>query len=236
MSTPVVTKEMLRRLGEFDTCTVANAIEAFRVRLRNEGFSDSSIACRTPKMPVMVGQAVTLRVRSSEPSMKEGYYPDLPGWWERLESEPGGLHRVLVIEDIDHHPGRGALVGTIHACIIKALGCVGVVTNGSIRGLERFEHYGLHAFSAGVSPSHAFGHVVAAGVPVTVGGMCINPGDILHGDRHGIVMVPAEVAPKLPDVAMRFRAQETRLCDFCASSGFSPTALRRLIETQTRGD
>jgi len=235
MNAPAVTLETLRRLGEFDTCTVANAIESFRVRLRNEGFSNSSISCRIPKLPVVVGLAVTLRVKSSEPSMKEGYYLGGPDWWERLEIEPSEYPRILVIEDVDHHPGRGALVGTIHACIIKALGCVGVVTNGSVRGLERFEQYGLQAFSAGVSPSHAFGHAVAAGAPVEIAGMRIGPGDILLGDRHGIITVPAGIAPELPDAAMRFRAQETRLCDFCASSGFSPPALRRLIETESSG-
>lgn len=235
MNAPAVTQETLRRLGEFDTCTVANAIESFCVRLRNEGFDNCSISCRIPKLPAVVGLAVTLRARSSEPSMKEGNYLGGPDWWERPEIGQGEHPRILVIEDVDHHPGRGALLGTIHACIIKALGCVGVVTNGSVRGLERLERYGLQAFSAGVSPSHAFGHVVAAGVPVEVAGLRIGPGDILHGDRHGLITVPAEIAPKLPDVAMRFRAQGTRLCDFCASSGFSPPALRRLIETQSSG-
>ena len=232
MNTPV-TSDLLRMLREFDTCTVANAIESFHVRLRNEGFSDTSIVCRTPKLPVMVGLALTLRVRSSEPSIKEGFHLNRPDWWEQLSVEPCEQHRVLVIEDVDHHPGRGALVGTIHACIIKAFGCEGVVTNGSVRGLERFERYGIKAFSTGISPSHAFGHIIAVGVPVEVGGMRIAPGDILHGDRHGIVTVPLEIAHQLPEVAMRFRAQEARLCDFCDSSGFSTAGLRRLIESDS---
>jgi regulator of RNase E activity RraA len=222
--------EILRRLGEFDTCTVANAIESFGVRLRNEGFSDSTLACRTPLMPAMVGRAVTLRVRSAEPSMKEAFYLDQPDWWERLDIHPDGRPLVLVIEDADAHPGRGALVGRFHACILKALGCVGVVTNGAVRGLEKFEGTGLQAFSGDVSPSHAYGHVVAAGGPVEVAGLRIMPGEILHGDRHGIVSVPAELAARLPEVARRFREREARMCEFCASAGFSPSALRRQIQ------
>src|ERR1022692_1179877 len=94
---------------------LANAIESFGVRLRNEGFSDSTLACRTPRIPVMVGQAVTLRVRSSDPPMGDVFYLDQPDWWERLDIEPSEHPRVLVIEDIDHHPGRGALVGALRS-------------------------------------------------------------------------------------------------------------------------
>jgi 4-hydroxy-4-methyl-2-oxoglutarate aldolase len=229
MNNPV-TPETLRRLAEFDTCTVANAVESFAVRLRNVGFSNSTLSCRMPQMPAMVGQAVTLRVRSSEPSMKAAFYLDQSDWWERLDIQPGGPPRVLVIEDVDSHPGRGALVGSVHACILKALGCVGVVTNGAVRALETFEDIGLQAFSVGVSPSHAYGHVVVAGVPVEVAGLRIEPGEIVHGDRHGVVTIPSDLAARLPEVAGRLRDREKRMCQFCASAGFSTSALRRLIE------
>ncbi len=212
---------------------MANAIDSFSVRLRNEGFANSTLACRTPLMPAMVGQAVTLRVRSAEPSMKDAFYLDYPDWWERLEITPGEHPLVLVIEDTDHHPGRGAMVGVLHACILRALGCVGVVTNGAVRGLPNFEELGLQAFSGGVSPSHAYGHVVASGVPVEVAGLRIAPGDILHGDRHGLVSVPSELAARLPAVAGRSRDREARMCEFCGSAGFSAAALRREIETDT---
>jgi len=212
---------------------MANAIESFSLRLRNEGFGNSTVASRTPGMAPMVGEAITLRVRSSEPSMKGGFYLDQPDWWERLDLGPIDLPRVLVIEDSDPHPGRGALVGPVHACILKALGCVGVVTNGAVRGLEKFEDIGLRAFSGSVSPSHAYGHVIAAGVPVEVAGLRIAPREILHGDRHGFVTVPPGLAVGLPEVAARLREREARMCRFCASAGFTPSALRRLIETDS---
>lgn len=232
MNAPV-TLETLHRLGEFDTCTMANAIETFCVRLRNEGFANAALSCRTPGMPVMVGTAFTLRVRSADPPMKEASYLDHPDWWERLDSQDGPLPRVLVIEDTDHHPGRGALVGPVHACILRALGFVGVVSNGAVRGLGNFEKIGLSAFSGDVSPSHAYGHAVDAGVPVEVAGMRIGPGDILHGDRNGILSVPAGLAARLPEVARRFREREERVCRFCSSKGFTPSALRRFIETDS---
>jgi regulator of RNase E activity RraA len=227
---PNLTPEMLRRLADFDTCLIANAIESHQVRLRNEGFGDSSIACRTPRMPPMVGVAVTLKVRSADPSMKDVFYLDQPDWWEKLDLPPSRQPRVLAIEDTDHHPGRGALVGPFHACILKALGCVGVVTNGAVRGLDKYESLGLQAFSGNVSPSHAYGHVVALGLPVQIAGVRIEPGEIIHGDRHGFVTVPSSLAEPLPETAERLRKREKRICDFCASPGFSPAALRRLID------
>jgi regulator of RNase E activity RraA len=113
---------------------------------------------------------------------------------------------------------------------LGALGCAGVVTNGAVRGLQKFDEIGLRAFSGSVSPSHAYSHVIAVGVPVKVGGLQIAPGEILHGDRHGFLSVPAGVAPRLPEAAARLLKREERLCRYCSSAGFSPQALRRLIE------
>src|SRR5580698_1269055 len=109
-------------LGKFDSCSIANAVDSFRVRLPNMGFTGPGIVCRTKTPTAMVGVAITLKVRSSEPPMKPAYYLEQPDWWERIVEAP--YPRVLVIEDVDAHPGRGSLVGPVHACIIKALGFV----------------------------------------------------------------------------------------------------------------
>ncbi len=122
----------------------------------------------------------------------------------------------------------------MHACIHHALGCVGVVTNGAVRGLDQFESLGLRAFAGSVSASHAYGHVVAAGGPIEVAGLRIASGEILHGDRHGIVTVPAEVADRLPATAAHLRAREQRTCRFCSSAGFSPSTLRRFIAADSK--
>ena len=156
-------------LAKFDSCSIANAVDSFRVRLLNEGFSGPGITCRTKILAPMVGVAVTLKVRSSDPSIKPAFYLEQPDWWERIEEAP--FPRVLVIEDTDAHPGRGSLVGPVHACIIQAMGFVGVVTTGAVRGTRKFAEIGLHAFSGNVSPSHAYCHVVEMGGPVTVAGV-----------------------------------------------------------------
>ena len=102
--------------------------------MRNTGFTDSRVRCMFPDAPPMVGYAATARVRSYEPPMEGHSYSDRTDWWNHILSIPAP--RVVVVEDEDRYPGLGAFVGDVHANILAALGCVGVVTNGAVRGLE----------------------------------------------------------------------------------------------------
>lgn len=219
--------ELFRELGKFDTCSVAYAVDSLRVRLLNEGFAGSGVACRTKALPAMVGAAVTLKVRSSEPPMKRGFYMEQSDWWERLKEE--ATPRVLVIEDADANPGRGSLMGPVHACIIRAMAFVGVVTNGAVRGTRRFADLGLHAFSGNVSPSHAYCHVIEEGGAVDIAGLRIRSGDLIHGDCDGIVSIPADQAQNTLVAVRRIADRERALCEFCASREFSHEKLRELI-------
>jgi 4-hydroxy-4-methyl-2-oxoglutarate aldolase len=216
--------QVFHQLAEFDTCTIANAVDMLKVRLSNEGFTGSGIWCRTKALPPMVGAALTLKVRSADPSMKPAFYLEMPDWWEKIEDAP--FPRVLVIEDTDAHPGRGSLVGPVHACIIRAMGFVGVVTTGAIRGSRKFAEVGLHAFSNNVSPAHSFCHVVEMGGPVTVAGARIATGDIIHGDHDGVVSIPADIAGRIPDAARRVVERELAVCQFCSGRGFSREKLK----------
>jgi 4-hydroxy-4-methyl-2-oxoglutarate aldolase len=219
--------KMLGRLGKLDSCSIANAVDSLRVRLLSEGSSGPGITCRTPTLPPMVGRAVTLKVRSSEPPMKEAFYLDQPDWWERLETAP--FPRILVIEDTDLHPGKGSLVGPVHACILKAMGFAGIVTSGAVRGADKFEAIGLQAFSGNTSPSHAYGHVVEMGGQVEVAGVRIATGDVIHGDLNGFVSIPEDAIGRVPELAEQFREREKRVCRFCSTHDFSPAMLRRII-------
>jgi 4-hydroxy-4-methyl-2-oxoglutarate aldolase len=214
-------------LAKYDTCVVANAVDSLKIRLLNEGFSASGIARRVDLPSPMVGLAVTLKVRSTNPPMKSAYYLEQPDWWERLEESV--WPRVLVIQDEDARPGRGSLVGPVHACIIKALGFVGVVTTGAIRGTRSFSDIGLHAFSGNLSPAHAYCHVVEMGGIVEIAGMEIRPGEVIHGDKDGIVVVPPDLAPEIPEIAKRFLAREEAICRYCNSRSFSRQELKGVI-------
>jgi 4-hydroxy-4-methyl-2-oxoglutarate aldolase len=225
----------LRKLGALDTCIVSNAIEHLNVRLRNEGFVSGAVHCQFPKLSPMVGYAATARVRTASPPMTQRCYYDRIDWWTYLASIPEP--RVMVLQDVDHHPGVGAFIGEVHAAIGVALKTVGCVTNGAVRNLEGIEGLGFHLFAGSVSVSHSYAHIIEFDVPVEIGGLVIRPGDLLHGDRHGVLSIPLEVAGHVPAEAARIRQKQLELIEFCASPRFSIDELaERISRERTHGD
>ena len=219
----------LEKLRGLDTCTVSNAIERLEVRLRNEGFAYGTVKCQFPNLDSMVGYAATGRIRTATPPMTHRCYYDRMDWWNYVASLPAP--RVMVLQDVDHNPGLGAFVGEIHASIGLALKCVGSVTNGAVRDLPAVEVLGFHLFAGGVSVSHSYAHVIDFGNPVEIGGLRIHSGDLIHGDRHGILTVPLEVAAEIPAEARKMVASERELTDFCRSPAFSLEELAKRIQS-----
>src|SRR5579859_1924245 len=140
MNNPL-TSEQLEALRRLDAPTLANAIETFRQRLRNEGFIDPSVRCLLPKLPSMLGYAATVTIRGSAPPTAAGPYAERTDWWDYVLSLPEP--RVVVVEDASAKRGLGSLVGAVHMNILQALRCVGVVTNGSVRDLPAAEAAGF---------------------------------------------------------------------------------------------
>lgn len=206
-------------IRNLDTCAVSNAVERFNVRLRNEGFVHGSVRCQFPGFQPMLGYAVTARARSSNPPMTGRCYYDRMDWWEYVLSMPEP--RVMVLQDVDQQPGIGAFVGEVHAQIGLALHCVGCVTNGAVRDLPAVEKAGFHLFAGSVAVSHSYAHIVDFGEPVEIGGLQIRPGDLIHGDRHGVHTIPHDIAHEIPEVAAGLVAEERALIDLCRSPGFS---------------
>jgi 4-hydroxy-4-methyl-2-oxoglutarate aldolase len=219
--------ELIQSLTRLDSCTVANAIETFDVRLRNIGFTDSSVRCIFGELPPMVGYAVTARVRTSEPPMEGLRYFDRTDWWNYVLTIPPP--RIVVAEDTDAHPGLGSFIGELHANILLAQGCAGVVTNGAVRDLPAIRAAGFQMFAGNVSVSHAYAHIYEFGQPVEVGGMKVQPGDLLHGDFHGVQTVPMEIAARIPDVAQEMIEQEQKVIALCRSKNFTIERLREAL-------
>jgi regulator of RNase E activity RraA len=215
----------LEKLKAFDSCTISNAIESFNVRPRNEGFVSADIRCQFPELPPMVGYAATARIRTSSPPMSRRCYYDRMDWWNYVASLPEP--RVMVLQDADHEPGVGAFVGEIHAAIGRALNCVGCVTNGAVRDLPSVEALGFQLYARRTSVSHAYAHIIDFGEPVEIDGLKVLSGDLLHGDRHGVVTIPQSIAAQIPETASTILRQERALIEFCHSARFS---LRELAE------
>jgi 4-hydroxy-4-methyl-2-oxoglutarate aldolase len=209
----------LEKLKAFDSCTISNAIERLNVRLRNEGFLSGPARCRFPNLPPIAGYAATARIRTSSPPMSHRCYYDRMDWWHYVASLPEP--RILVLQDTDHQPAFGAFVGEIHAAIGTALKCVGCITNGAVRDLPAVEAMGFQLYARRTSVSHAYAHIAEFGEPVEIDGVKIASGDLLHGDRHGVVNIPLSIAAELPAEASRVVAEEQELVEFCRSSRFS---------------
>lgn len=226
---PLLTEEQLDELRQYDTCILANAIERFNVRLCNTGFTDSSIHCRFPEAPPMVGYAVTARLRSGDAPIAGNSFRDRTDFWNAILTIPAP--RILVLKDIDDPPGRGAFVGDVHAAILKALGCVGFVTNGAVRELPGVRQLGFQLFSGSLAVSHAYAHIFDFGTRVVVGGMDVNLGDLLHGDRHGVLTVPAQIAARVAGEAASLQQLERKVIDFCRSKEFSVEKLSQVTRS-----
>jgi 4-hydroxy-4-methyl-2-oxoglutarate aldolase len=226
--TATLSSEHLQALRQLDTCSVANAIDTFKLRLRNEGYADSSIRCFFPRLAPMVGYAVTLKIRSAAPPLTGHPYVDRTDWWSCILGLPEP--RVAVIQDMDAPPGAGAFIGGIHSNILHGLGCVGVVTNGAVRDLPAVEDIPFQLFAGNVAVSHAYVHIVEIGCEVVIGGLKINAGDLLHGDQHGLLSVPRNIAAEIPAVAAKLAEKENKLIALCRSRNFTLEQLSEAVK------
>lgn len=222
MTTPEITAAQIEALKRFPSPTVANAIETFEIRPRNTGFLSSRIRCLFPELGPMVGFACTATVRANLPK-DPGEQARRFGWWDYLAGRRGP--KVVVMQDLDDPP-VGAYWGEVNANIHRALGCVGVVTNGGVRDLPEARALGFQFCAAEIQVSHAYTHLIGFGEPVYVGGQRICPGDLLHADEHGVVLVPLEVVPELPRRAQAIEAAERRIIELCRSPQFNVEALK----------
>jgi regulator of RNase E activity RraA len=229
-----MTPALLDELRQFSTCVTESAIETFGVRLCNAGFADCRIRCQFKELPPVVGYAATARIRSANPPMdRHGYfYYDRADWWNEILTIP--VPRIVVIEDLDDPAGLGAFVGAVHANILRALNCVALVTNGSVRDVPDIWPTGVQVFASNVAVSHAYAHMFDFGSAVRVGGLMISPGELVQGDLHGVQTIPVEIADKVPAAAREILKRRKRLIDMCRSDDFSVEKLQEIMRQEEK--
>jgi regulator of RNase E activity RraA len=206
-----ISAKTLADLAKFDTPTICNVIELFDVIPRNRGYMDGRIKAAFPEMPPMVGFAATAAFRSDAPPQGGDAYGSMDKQVERFGELPGPA--VVVFQDIDD-PAISATFGEVMCSTYKAFGSVGLITSGAGRDIEQVRAINYPVFTAGTICSHAYCHILHIGLPVHVGGLTVNNGDLLHGDLNGVTRIPIEIADQIPQIATEFVDAEKIVLDY----------------------
>ena len=216
-SVPPMSEEHLEFLRNVDSPTIANAIEAFKVRGRTEGFIGGKVRSLFPEMPPMVGAALTVTMTN-----RPGPLASREMWWQMYEALAAlPAPSVLAVQDISGAPSRCALAGEVMATMAKRLGAVGMVTDGGLRDVHEVRALGFAYFARYVVVSHGNFDIVDIGKPITLDGQVVRTGDILHGDANGIVLVPREFLNGLAAEVEKVRTRERATMDFVLSPEYS---------------
>ncbi|MDB5627532.1 MAG: hypothetical protein JWR73_3334 [Tardiphaga sp.] len=223
-------QSVLDALARYDTPTICNALEIVAPQRRAIGFTTRPLVCPFPQLPPIVGYARTATIRAiaassltpAEQSAKRLAYYDYVG--------TGQGPRISVIQDIDGpDAGYGAFWGEVNSAVHKALGCLGVITDGSIRDIPQWAE-GFQALAGSIGPSHAHVHVAGFDDDVRVAGMTVRSGDLIHADSHGAVVIPLDVAAKVPDAAELCARRETPILDIARDPAFTLEKLRAALK------
>jgi regulator of RNase E activity RraA len=225
---------VIESLRKYDTPTVCNALELLDSGFMAAGFTVDPLLCAFPKLPPMVGFAKTSTMRAGRPGSRMGQaeIEFMESYLDYVAQGPGP--KIAVVQDLDdRHRGRGAMWGEVNTTIHKVLGCVGAITNGSIRDLRMIAP-DFQLLAGSVGPSHAFGHFVDFGAEASVAGLVIGDGDLVHADEHGAVVIPLNLAMQVPRAAGLIIRREKVVLDFCRAPHFSLDGLKKAMRESDR--
>lgn len=211
-----ITQQTLDKLATFDTPTICNIIELFDVRPRNVGYMDHRIKCGFPEMPPMVGFASTASFRSDAPPAGGDAYGGIADQLDTFAALPGPA--VVVFEDLDDPP-VAATFGEVMCSSYQAFGSVGLITSGGGRDLEQVRALGYPVFTGSTICAHAYCHILHIGLPVRVGGLMVNQGDLLHGDANGVTNIPIDLTEAIAEIGDDFVASENVVLDYVKADG-----------------
>lgn len=219
---PVLSAETLAFLRSVDSPTMANAIETFDLRDRADGFIGGAVECQFPDLGVMVGRAVTVTMSSAPGGVpsRDGYWR----MWDAVAAADGPT--VIAIQDVSGTPERCAYAGEMMATLAQRLGAVGMVTDGALRDVDEVHAMGFHYFMRYPVVSHGNFEIVSVGEPIELDGQRVESGNILHGDRNGIVIVPEAALEGLPEAVQGIRDREGAQLAYMRSDAFSLADLK----------
>ena len=210
---------LLNVLRSVDTPTVCNAIEAAQGKRGFNNFTKATMVASAPEEKSVVGYALTAKIAAtSTPEEPAEIVKERRMAYYKYMAE-GQRPSVAVIEDCDFPNCVGAFWGEINTTVHKGFGVSGVVTNGVVRDLGDLPT-GFPVIAGSIGPSHAFVHVREFGKPVSVFGLAVEEGDLVHADRHGALVIPSLVIPSLQHAIEKLIATERLILDPASKPDF----------------
>ena len=210
---------LLNVLRSVDTPTVCNAIEAAQGKRGFNNFTKATMVASAPEEKSVVGYALTAKIAAtSAPEESVEILKERRMAYYKYMAE-GQRPSVAVIEDCDFPNCVGAFWGEINTTVHKGFGVSGVVTNGVVRDLGDLPT-GFPVIAGSIGPSHAFVHVREFGKPVSVFGLAVEEGDLVHADRHGALVIPSLVIPSLQHAIEKLIATERLVLDPASKPDF----------------
>ncbi len=211
MTGPGLTPAQLAELTKYDSPTVCNAVELWNLHPRNRGYMNGSIKACFPRLPPMVGYALTSTFRSMAPPRSGDAYSSIGAQLDAFAALPGPP--VVVFQDLDE-PCASATFGEVMCSTYKRFGAKGLITSGAGRDLAQVDALDFPAFTNGTMAAHGYCHTLAVGVPVTVGGLPVYQGDLLHGDLNGVTMIPHAIASEVAGVCEEIAVAEAIVLNY----------------------
>jgi regulator of RNase E activity RraA len=200
----------LLQLKRWNTPTIYNGWEQITNRdVARECFNLEETRDFMPQMGPMVGYAVTLVIEPSSAAHRTEKPNALDEYLEYMTRTPGP--KIVVVQDLDKPACYGSAWGEVFANVHRSLGCVGVICDGAVRDIDEMANAGLKAIARRLAVGHAKVHPVHWDCPVEVFGTRIEPGQLIHADKHGFLAIPPEDEERLLEAALFMDKNE---CDF----------------------
>ena len=204
------TTDVFAGLREIDTPTITNVVATYPknplcLGLYNpwteNWYTDTSIRCIYPEKGAIVGYAVTCVFGLPDPN-----YAGRLSFMDVVDARDAMKKpTILVIQQKwpAHLMSKAGLAGEIMVTSMKAVGCIGMVSNGPSRDIDAIRRLDFQLLLGGVTAGHGDMAVQAVNVPVSVGGMDVAPGELIHMDENGAVKFPADKAEQVLENARK---------------------------------
>jgi 4-hydroxy-4-methyl-2-oxoglutarate aldolase len=186
-----------------------------------------------PQMGAMTGRAITVVCEPGNPLHKK----QNSGAWSEYRRYVASLEgpKIVVVQDLDKPRTVGAFWGEVNSSVHRSFGCIGTITDGAIRDVDEMTNAGFKALARRLCVGHAYSCPVRWNCEVEVFGRRVEPGQLVHADKHGFLVVRAEEEARLLEASRFLDSQECQTLIAAARDSAGLTAEQMLKKFDQAG-